>query len=160
MRRRPRLRVTRPAMTPLPTHGCRHGSLGDTGTVSLAFASLALALLVAFGLVVDGSGRLTAYQRAHAVAGEAARAAGQAVDAGAALSGTATRVEPEAARQAATTHLAAAGVTGSVAVSGDGTRITVTADVPYRAIVLAGTDRTVSATAEARLVRGITSEIP
>ncbi|MFJ4846582.1 MULTISPECIES: hypothetical protein [unclassified Streptomyces] len=53
------------------------------------------------GLVLGGGGKLSATERADALALEAARAGGQALDPAAAITGMAIRVDPVAARAAA-----------------------------------------------------------
>ena len=63
--------------------------------------------------------------RADNIAAEAARAAGQAIDAPSAVSGTATVVDPARAVPAAQSYLAAAHVTGTVAITADRVHITV-----------------------------------
>ena len=106
----------------------------DRGSMSPFAAIAVIALLIIAGLVVDGSGRIEAVQRADNVAREAARAAGQAIHAGPAVRGVAAYGNTSAGRRAAQQHLKAAGMTGTVSVSGN--TITVTATTTHRPIFL------------------------
>ena len=91
-------------------------------------------LLMIIGLAVDGGAKVQATQRANAVADEAARAGGQALDRGAALSGEVT-LDIAAAVAAAQAYLAAADVPGSVAVL-DGDTLLVTTTVTQDTVLL------------------------
>jgi Flp pilus assembly protein TadG len=90
------------------------GELGG-GAVSVPMAVAAFAMLVAIGLGIDGVRSVQGLANADAIAEEAARAAGQALDADALRRGSAA-VEPAAAVAAARQHLAEAGADGSVTV--------------------------------------------
>jgi len=103
----------------------------DEGGIAVFTAVCVLVLLGIVGLVLDGGGKLRATERADALALEAARAAGQAIDPGAAVSGTAIRVDPEAAQAAAQAYLHHSGINGSVTFSGDRSDITVTVRETY-----------------------------
>ena len=104
-------------------HRMRHEER-DAGSATVFVAVTMLGLLVLCGLVVDGGAKLRATQRADRIAAEAARTAGQAVDPAALVAGDVT-VDRAAAVQSAQAYLAAAGVTGTVALSPDGTAIEV-----------------------------------
>ncbi|MFD9411553.1 pilus assembly protein TadG-related protein [Streptomyces sp. NPDC059989] len=104
---------------------------GDEGGIAVYTAICTIALLGIIGLAIDGGGKLRATERADAVAMEAARAAGQAIDPAAAVTGSAVRVDPEAAQSAAYAYLARAGAQGSVALSADRTQLTVTVSGAY-----------------------------
>jgi hypothetical protein len=125
--------------------------------VSLFAVVAALAAFVVIGLVVDGGAKIHAQQHAQAVAREAARTGGQALDAPAAILGARAVVDPYAAKSAAQEYLAASGLPGSVTVAG-GTRLvvqtTATYDPVFLSIVGIGTQH-VTGHAEARLVRAI-----
>jgi len=108
---------------------------GDRGSVSLFTVVVALGLLVAIGLVVDGGGKIRALQRANAAAAEAARVGGQAINAGPAIEGQATGVDPMLARAAAQSYLDSAGVDGTVNVVG-GAELEVTTTTTYEPIFL------------------------
>ncbi len=122
---------------------------------------IALALMLAVGLVVDGGQKLRATQRADAAAEEAARAAGQVIQAPRSVRGLTPLVDPAPAAAAAQAYLDAAGVTGTVAV--DGALVTVTTTTTEPTVFLAAigiTTVTATGTAQARLVRGLTQEVP
>jgi hypothetical protein len=130
--------------------------------VSLFFAVAAVGMLVVVGLVVDGGGKVRALQEADAVAAEAARQGGQAVQAGPAIRGEDTVVDPPPAIAAAKRYLAAAGVSGSVDIVA-GTRLRVTTTSSYTPVflsVLGVGPMTVTGDAQVRLVRGLEREIP
>jgi hypothetical protein len=129
--------------------------------VSLFFAVAAVGMLVVIGLVVDGGGKVRALQEADAVAAEAARHGGQAVQAGTAIRGQDTVVDPPLAIAAAERYLAAAGVSGSVDIVA-GTRLRVTTTTTYTPVflhVIGIGSMTVTGDAQVRLVRGLDGEI-
>ena len=131
----------------------------ERGSVTVFFAISVLGLLLLIGLVADGGAKLRATQRAAATAAEAARAGGQALDTAAAAGGEISRVDRTLAVQAAQNYLTAAGATGTVAVSDDRTRLTVTVTrtAPTAFLSLIGiTQLTVTARAEVVLVGAVT----
>ncbi|MER6030689.1 pilus assembly protein TadG-related protein [Streptomyces sp. NPDC001851] len=99
--------------------------------MSLFLALSALAILMVMGLLVDGGGALNASNRATSLAQEAARAAGEQVDAAQAIQGTAITIDPDAARGAALDYLAAAHVQGDVQITDGGQTLTVTVHGTY-----------------------------
>ena len=99
---------------------------GDRGSVTLFVAIAAMGLLVLVGLVVDGGAKVRAVQRADRLAAEAARAAGQAIDLTAVMSGREVRVEPREALGAARAYLAAAGNGGTAQLDAEHRSIQVT----------------------------------
>ncbi|MFC9409337.1 pilus assembly protein TadG-related protein [[Kitasatospora] papulosa] len=101
----------------------------DDGGVTVFVAVCVVALLGIIGLVLDGGGKLRATERADAVAFEAARAGGQAIAPGAAVSGDAIRVDPQAA--AAYAYLGRAGVSGKVSFTENNARVVVTVTDSY-----------------------------
>jgi Flp pilus assembly protein TadG len=103
----------------------------DDGGIAVFTAIVVIVLLGIVGLVLDGGGKLQATERADALAVEAARAAGQAIDPGAAITGTAIRIDPQAAQAAAQAYLHKAGVSGRVSISEDRTQLTVTVNESY-----------------------------
>ena len=115
-------------------HRLRHEDR-DVGSATVFVAVTMLGLLVLCGLLVDGGAKLRATQRADRIAAEAARAAGQAVDPAALVAGDVT-VDRAAAVESAQQHLAAAGVTGTVALSPDGTAIDVDVAVTAPSVFL------------------------
>lgn len=98
----------------------------DRGSWSVYAVVTFASLMLLVGLVVDGGAKVQATERAEAVAREAARAGGQAVQSGAAMRGTGAYADAAAARAAATSYLDAAGMNGTVTVV-DGQTIRVTA---------------------------------
>ncbi|MGQ4487695.1 TadE/TadG family type IV pilus assembly protein [Streptomyces sp. SAS_281] len=140
----------------------RHRALArlrqDTGSVSLYAAIVVVGMLVMIGIAVDGGGKMRATERADAIAQEAARTGGQEIDAGQAITGEDIVADPGAARAAALDYLAAAGAHGSVAVSEDGKKLTVTVTGAYRTRflpVLGVTEMPVTGHASAVLVHGV-----
>jgi hypothetical protein len=136
------------------------GGRGDDrerGSVSLFVVIVATGLLLLIGLIVDGGAKVRAIQRADVLAGEAARAGGQAVSVQALLGGQTPTVDPAAARTAALAYLAANTTTGTVTVSPDGRQVTVTVTIT-RPTVLLGLigigDLTATGSAVARPIRG------
>jgi hypothetical protein len=104
----------------------------DEGAVSLFVIVLAVALLAAVGLVVDGGGKIRALERADESAREAARAGTQMLEVPAAVRGESVTVEPAAAARAARSYLAAAGAEGTVS----GSTVTVSTRVVYQPVFL------------------------
>lgn len=130
----------------------------ERGSISLFWAITIPGLLVLIGLVGDGGAQLRATQRADQIAAEAARTAGQALDAGWLQSGSGAAADPSRAVQAATAFLDAAGVQGAATVSADRTAIdvTVTSTTPTAFLSLIGiTTLTATGHAQARLVHAI-----
>jgi Flp pilus assembly protein TadG len=123
------------------------------GAVSAPMAIAALALLAAIGLGIDGVRAAQGLATADAVAEEAARAAGQALDVDELRRGSSV-VDPAAAVAAAQAHLAAAGVDGTVTVVAP-QRIRVEARITQPTVLLGlvgRTEITSSGAAEAVLV--------
>ncbi len=79
------------------------------------------AFVIVMGIGVDFAGHAAASQEAHAVASEAARAAGQQLD----LTGPRARVDAPLAARAAQDYLAASPFSGAVSFSGDMVTVTV-----------------------------------
>src|SRR6478609_8070383 len=115
----------------------------DSGSVGVYVVVVALGLLVAAGLVLDGGAAFAARGAAATAAQQAARAGADALNPASLRSSTPTglAVDPNAARTAANRVLAAAGATGSVTV--DGAEVTVTArvDRPSYLLSAVGIDR-------------------
>ncbi|WP_427168840.1 TadE/TadG family type IV pilus assembly protein (plasmid) [Streptomyces sp. C1-1] len=134
--------------------------LDDRGGITVFVAVCVLALLAIIGLAVDGGGTMRAVERADYLAGEAARAGGQAIDPTDAITGTAITVDPQAAAAAAQSYLASAGATGAVSISPDGITLTVTVTSTYQTTFLsvAGiSSLPVSGHATATLLHGVTA---
>ncbi|MET7474654.1 Tad domain-containing protein [Streptomyces sp. NPDC005648] len=103
----------------------------DRGGVTVFVAVCVIALIGIIGVAVDGGSKMRATERADYVAGEAARAGGQAIDSAEAINGRAITVNPQDAQAAAQAYLRSAGATGTVSVSGDGTTLTVVVTGTY-----------------------------
>jgi Flp pilus assembly protein TadG len=135
-----------------------HGD--DRGGVTVFVAVCVIALIGIIGVAVDGGGTMRATERADYIAGEAARAGGQAIDPGQAISGTAIVADPKGAAAAAQSYLRSAGATGTVSVSGDGKTLTVTVTGTYETTFLsvAGIDSLpVTGHGKATLLHGVTA---
>lgn len=131
---------------------------GERGAISVFLAVLLPGLLLIIGLAVDGGAKVAAAQRANAIAEEAARAGGQALDVSAALAGQ-LRVDPAAAVTAAQDYLRRAGVQGAVTVlDGDTLQVTTTITQPTTFLGLIGiTTLTVEGSGTAALIPGTTA---
>lgn len=143
----------------VPRLARRRRPAGQDGSVSLFLVVAVLALFIAVGLVVDGGQKLRATQRADDAAAEAARAGVQSVQPGNTVRGQAPRVNTAAAISAARDYLAAAGVAGSVSVTGGRVQVsTSTSFTPsFLSLIGLGT-QTVTGHADARLARGVEQE--
>ncbi|MFF9803207.1 TadE/TadG family type IV pilus assembly protein [Streptomyces rochei] len=133
----------------------------DRGGVTVFVAVCVIALLGIIGVAVDGGSTMRAVERADYIAGEAARAGGQAIDPAQAISGTAIVVNGQDAQAAAQAYLRSAGATGTVSVSGDGTTLTVTVtgshDTKFLSVVGIGS-LAVTGQGTATLLHGVTAE--
>jgi hypothetical protein len=105
----------------------------DRGSVAVFTAICVVALVAIVGLVVDGYGRVRSVEKADALATEAARAGGQAVDPSQAIPGKALVAAPQAAQAAAQAYLRTSGAAGSVSFSDGGKRLTVRVHTHYQA---------------------------
>ena len=108
----------------------------DDGRVAVFFVILAPAFIALLGLIVDGGGKVRALQRADNIATEAARTAGQEINAPQAIVGGAKEVDPARAINAAQAYIAATGATGTVVISPDLQHVTVTVRITYAPVVL------------------------
>ena len=115
-------------------HRRRDGN--DRGSITAYLLITTVAIFALAGLVLDGGAALAAHGRAADVAQQAARAGADALDVTSLRSPTPAGLtaDPAAARTAAGEVLAAAGVTGDVAVNGRS--VTVTARVTKPAAIL------------------------
>lgn len=137
----------------MSTRGGRRGPDGERGSVSVLVAVLVPGLLLIIGLAVDGGAKVQATQRADAIAEEAARAGGQALDRSAALAGQ-LRVDVPTAVAAAQDYLRRNQVEGAVTVvDGETLRVTTTIVQPTTFLgVLGITTMTVRGSGTAHLV--------
>lgn len=126
----------------------------ERGSVSVWAATASVIIIICVGAAVDLGGQVRAQQHARDVAAQAARVGGQYLDASA-VQGRYPSIAVGQARSASEDYLAAAGVTGSVTISG-GTEIRVsvtdTYDPLFLGIVGIG-NLTVSGDATARVIR-------
>ncbi|MCX4429576.1 pilus assembly protein TadG-related protein [Streptomyces mirabilis] len=107
------------------------GRRDDRGGVTVFVAVCVVALIGIIGVAVDGGSKMRATERADYIAGEAARAGGQAIDPAQAVTGNTIVVNPQDAQAAAQAYLRTADATGTVSVSGDGKTLTVTVTDSY-----------------------------
>ena len=123
------------------------------GAVSVPMAIAVLAMIAVTGLAIDGVRTAQGRATAESVAAEAARTAGQSLDAAQLRRGVAT-VDPTRAVAAARTYLDDAGVTGTATLVGpQQIRVDVTISQPTVLLGLIGIDHTTShGTAVAHLV--------
>ncbi|MFG2425196.1 pilus assembly protein TadG-related protein [Streptomyces sp. NPDC048448] len=132
----------------------------DEGGVTVFVAVCVLGLIGIIGVAVDGGTKMAATERADYVAGEAARAGGQAIDPAQAVTGKAIIVDPQDAIAAAKAYLRSAGATGTVTVSGDGKSVAVTvsgsSDTTFLSAVGIGS-LPVTGHASATLLHGVTA---
>ncbi|WP_406368411.1 pilus assembly protein TadG-related protein [Streptomyces sp. NBC_00647] len=132
----------------------------DRGGVTVFVAVCVLALIGIIGVAVDGGAKMAATERADYVAGEAARAGGQAIDPARAITGKAITVDPQDALAAAQAYLRSVGAAGTVSVSGDGKKVTVTvngsSDTAFLSAVGIGS-LPVTGHATATLLHGVTA---
>lgn len=97
----------------------------ERGSVTVYGLAMAVALFIVTGVAVDGSRAAQAVSEANAIAGQAARSGGQAIDPALAVAGQDV-VAPAAAVAAAQSYLDAAGVTGQVQIVGNQVVVDVT----------------------------------
>lgn len=128
----------------------------ETGTISVFVVVVTIALIAVAGLVLDGGRLLAARRQAQDIAANAARAGAQALDENDLRAGR-VAIDPSAAATAAAGYLRQTQATGSTSVRGD--TVTVRVDMPVRMLLpLTGSSqRTVTATEQARAVQGVTA---
>ena len=132
---------------------------GDRGSITAFVAGFTLALLVLAGLVVDGGHTLNSRREAANLAEAAARAGTQALDTDATRAGNSAPVSSARAIAAANNYLSSVGASGTVTVDGTRVHVTVTLTRPTLVLRIVGmSSTTVTATGEARTIRGITEE--
>lgn len=129
--------------------------LNERGSISIWVVTATIVMMTLVGLAVDLGGQVHAQQRAHDVAAQAARAGGQQVQAAPAVEGRYVALDTAAARRAAEQYLAAAGVEGTVTITGGTTLVVRVTDIyepTFLSMVGIG-DLTVTGDASARLIR-------
>lgn len=132
-------------------------SRDERGSISIWMVTSSFVMMVLVGLAVDLGGQVHTQQRARDLAAQAARTGGQEVQAAPAIEGRYLNVDASAARSAAEDYLSAAGIDGTVSISGGDTIIVdVTDTYEPRFLGLLGIDHlAVTGTATARLVRSL-----
>lgn len=101
----------------------------ERGSISVLIMTASMIMVVLVGLAVDLTGQVHAQQHARDVAAQAARNAGEQVEAASAIRGDTLTVNTGQAAAAARQYLSAAGVSGGVTVHG--TTMTVTTHDRY-----------------------------
>ena len=127
----------------------------ERGSISIWVVTATIVMMTLVGLAVDLGGQVHAQQRAHDVAAQAALAGGQQVEAAPAVEGRYVALDTAAARRAAEQYLVAAGVEGTVTITGGTTlvvRVTDTYEPTFLSMVGIG-NLTVTGDASARLIR-------
>ena len=122
----------------------------ERGAVSTFLAVIALALLMAAGLAIDGGRKVNALREASHLADNAARAGAQAVDLDTLRSTGELRLLPDQATTKAHQYLAPLGHTADVAVTGD--TVTVTISLTVNPVLLPTGQITVTATETAAAI--------
>lgn len=123
----------------------------EQGAVSTFVAVIALAMLMAAGLAIDGGRKINTLREASDLADNAARAGAQAVDLDTLRTTGELRLHPHRAEQAAGDYLAAFDLTArAVTVSGD--TIAVTVDLSVDPVLLPTGPITVTATETATAI--------
>ena len=90
----------------------------ERGSVTVWGVLIALILTLVIGITVDLTGQVNAQQRAHDLAQQAGRTAANQVQASQIMRGQSPQIDTAAARTAAAAYLDAAGVEGSVSITG------------------------------------------
>ncbi|WP_296369241.1 hypothetical protein [Pseudonocardia sp.] len=140
-------------MTTAPATTVGNGREQGGGAFAVPAAIALLAMFIIVGLGVDGVRHAQQIATADAVAEEAARAGGQALDPTALAAGRA-ELDPTTAAAAAQAYLAASGVAGTVTIPAPGRiHVDVTTHRPTVLLGLIGIDEiTATGSAEAELV--------
>jgi Flp pilus assembly protein TadG len=109
-------------------HQSRRRPRDERGAISVWFATAALVMIVLVGMAVDLGGKVHTQQRTRSVAAQAARTGAQEVQGSTAVRGEDLQIELAAAKSAAQDYLRAAGVNGTVTVTGGDTLVVRTTD--------------------------------
>lgn len=127
----------------------------ERGSVSVFLATASVVMILLVGAAVDLSGQVLAQQHTRDVAAQAARVAGQQINAPAAIRGQGVRANPAQAAAAAQTYLNSSDVSGTASVS-NGTTVQVTTSSTYSTkflSIIGLNSMRVTGSAEARIVR-------
>jgi Flp pilus assembly protein TadG len=128
----------------------------DKGSVTIWLALASVVMIVLVGVAVDLSGQVYAQQHARDIAAQAARTAGQQIDASLGVRGIGAQTNTAQAIAAATSYIAAAGMEGDASITGGGTTITVRVVDTYETkflSIIGLTSLRVTGSAETRVVR-------
>jgi Flp pilus assembly protein TadG len=128
----------------------------DKGSVTIWLALASFVMIVLVGVAVDLSGQVYAQQHARDIAAQAARTAGQQIDASVGVRGIGAQTNTAQAIAAATSYIAAAGMEGDASITGGGTTITVSVVDTYETkflSIIGLTSLRVTGSAETRVVR-------
>ncbi|HEY5482641.1 MAG TPA: TadE family protein [Propionibacteriaceae bacterium] len=128
----------------------------DKGSVTIWLALASFVMIVLVGVAVDLSGQVYAQQHARDIAAQAARTAGQQIDASRGVRGIGAQTNTAQAIAAAKSYIAAAGMEGDATVTGGGTTITVSVVDTYETkflSIIGLTSLRVTGSAETRVVR-------
>ena len=127
----------------------------ERGSISVWFATAALAMIILVGMAVDLGGKVHTQQQTRSAAAQAARTGAQEVQGSTAVRGGDLRVDINAAKAAALDYLHAAGVEGNArVVNGDTLIVTTTDTYTSRFLGIIGLDTMqVTGEASARLIR-------
>jgi Flp pilus assembly protein TadG len=128
------------------------GQRSERGAAAAVVVLFTIALISVAGLVIDGGYALGAQRRAMNAAEQAARAGADQLDQGALRDGH-VRVDPARAQAAALDYLHAAGLHGSVTISGDTVTVTVQTEQATTLLQIVGVrSLPITATASARSI--------
>lgn len=130
----------------------------DRGSVTIWFALAAFVMVVLVGVAVDLSGQVYAQQRAHDLAAQAARSAGEQLDGGQAVRGLSAQADTARAEAAARTYLEASDLDGTVRIADAGQTVEVSVVGVYETkfLSIVGLTRLpVTGTARVRVVRAV-----
>ena len=128
----------------------------DKGSVTIWLALASFVMIVLVGVAVDLSGQVYAQQHARDIAAQAARTAGQQIDASRGVRGIGAQTNTAQAIAAAKSYIGAAGMEGDATVTGGGTTITVSVVDTYETkflSIIGLTSLRVTGSAETRVVR-------
>lgn len=109
----------------------------EHGSITPMFVVFVPTLVLVIGLVIDGAGKIQANENAQAIASGASRVAANAV-ASEIITNGGIRLDSHRAQIAATDYIEAAGMTGTVTVTGDEIRVTVKTSYETKFISIIG----------------------
>ena len=128
----------------------------DKGSVTIWLAVASFVMIVLVGVAVDLSGQVYAQQHARDIAAQAARTAGQQINASLGVRGIGAQTNTAQAIAAAKSYIAAAVMEGDASITAGGTTITVSVVDTYETkflSIIGLTSLRVTGSAETRVVR-------